>query len=393
MMVILPVLGASMLISSAENPGVVAFRRDFNFSREFVLRTAPKLMGMLLAIPIAIITHSWWALLAGIFAGRLTSAVSSYIMHEHRPRPTLSASKELLSFSGWLFANNLLDFMRWRLSTFIVGKILGNRSVGLFSVSMDLSNLGTTELAAPINRAVFSKYALDKDNPGALARGFLVAAPAIWMLALPISAGIALAAPDFIVVLLGTGWLDGGPILRLMAIAGALHVMSANTAYVYWALGRSRTVASITLAGVAVLIPGTIFGGLRWGLHGVAYAYIAATAIMLPINYGLLMRLIGLRYIDFFARVWRTCAACAAMAIVVYTMSAAWQPTDSLIAVEQLSMIALVGGVVYIGVHWLLWVLTGKREGPEELVVDAWTAFAARFLPSRTLQSCDRRAP
>jgi hypothetical protein len=65
------------------------------------LRTAAKVAGAIVAIRAR--SHS--ALLGpvdGSLVARTVATIMSYVVHPHRPRPTLAARGELLGYSIWL---------------------------------------------------------------------------------------------------------------------------------------------------------------------------------------------------------------------------------------------------------------------------------------------------
>ena len=67
---VLLALAAVTAIDGFLNIGIVDFRRDFAFDREFRLYILPRLAGTVTAITIVIIFSSYWALVAGILVQR-----------------------------------------------------------------------------------------------------------------------------------------------------------------------------------------------------------------------------------------------------------------------------------------------------------------------------------
>ncbi|HUO79688.1 MAG TPA: oligosaccharide flippase family protein, partial [Steroidobacteraceae bacterium] len=155
---LLAVLALSTLVSAAENIGVVDFRRDFQLNKEFLLRSASRIGGFILGLTVAYLTRSYWGLVLGTFGARAAATGMSYVLHPYRPRLSLAAAKELLGFSVWLLVTNLIAFMASRFADIFVGRVFGPRATGLYSVANEIAHLSTSELAAPINRAVFSMY-------------------------------------------------------------------------------------------------------------------------------------------------------------------------------------------------------------------------------------------
>lgn len=359
------VLGVSLLIGALENPGVIVFRRNMNFSKEFQLRTAAKVVGALVAISTALILRSYWALLLGTLASRTVATAMSYFVHPHRPRPTLSARSELLGFSMWLWLSNILTFVRTRIVELILGRIAGARDLGLFSVSNELSQLASTELAAPINRALFSAYAAKGDRPEEVGASYLRAVPAIWLITLPIVVGTYLTAPQIVALVLGAKWVDAVPLVRVLALASIVGLFSTGAIHVYWAINRARLETAVEVIWVTILLTLVLLLTPRRGVIGAAEAVLVANSVLIPITAFLLRRNAGVSIRETVRRCWRIVVACLAMVAAVTATSADWRPTATGEALRQLVLMAIVGATTYTVTVLAAWWGVGKPAGPE----------------------------
>jgi O-antigen/teichoic acid export membrane protein len=362
---LLTVMALSTFLGSLENIGTVDFRRHFAFDREFVLRSGPKLVSFLIALTIAISLHSYWALVIGTLASRLTGTMMSFAMHPFRPRFSLKASAELLSFSIWLLASNVLEFARTRFADLFVGRAFGPRATGLYSVANEIAHLSTSELAAPINRAAFSMYAKNAMNPAAIRDGFLSVASVIWLVALPMAAGTVAVSREIVAILLGPQWSDASGILSLLAVGGGLSVMMANTHYVYWALGRSRIVTALAAFGLIAMVTLALVLSHFLGLPGVAIGYVLAAGLTIPVNYYLLWKTVGIPFSALWRLVWRSCLAALMMWLTLMTVFTASSVTTASAAIAPLLLKMLTGTVLYAGYLWAIWTMCGKPDGAE----------------------------
>ena len=359
------VLGMSLFIGSLENPGIVIFRREMQFSKEFALRLITKLSGMIVAVTAAILLRSYWALLLGTICGRAAGTAASYVMHNHRPGFTLSRRAELMNFSAWLFVGNLLTFLRTRVVELALGRIAGPKQLGIFAVSNEISQLASTEFAAPINRALFSDYARKSDRPVEIASAYLRAAPLIWMIAIPAALGTGLVADQVVMLLLGNKWGDAVPVLKMLAFAGALGLLSTNALHVYWAIGRAALEAIVEGIAAVTLLVSIWFLVPAVGIIGAAWAVLGTNAVLAALNAVLLNRFAGVQYSQTFRRTWRTVAACAVMVLTVDSVTSSWTPTSSGNALAQAGVIAGFGAAVYAVSLAILWKVSGTPVGPE----------------------------
>jgi len=96
------------------NPRLAIFERNLEFRPLFLLNLAGKIAGFVVAISIAFIFRSYWALVFGQIASEVARAIASYILLRYRPRLSLSHYKELISFSIWLTLGQAVQAVNWR---------------------------------------------------------------------------------------------------------------------------------------------------------------------------------------------------------------------------------------------------------------------------------------
>jgi O-antigen/teichoic acid export membrane protein len=380
---VLVVLGATSLISSLENIGTVYFRREFAFHKESLIRAASKLVGFCVTVVIAAQYRSYWALVAGFSSIRCTTVAASYIFQPFRPRPSLRRARELFGFSSWLLLGNAIEYCREKFADLYLGRVYGTSANGLFAVAGEISIVPITEIASPINRAAYSKYAEDVRAGRSLGPSYVRIASLIWMISLPMAAGTVAVAPEVIALLLGPRWQDAQVVLRWLAIGTAFTVMTSNTHYVYWALGYSRTVAALGMVGAAIIVPTTVICSHFAGYAGVAFAFALASALLVPINFTVLRRLAGISITQLAHRVWRVALGTIVMSIV---LRAAFPQSGQVAGTTALFLLAQkvgLGAITYVVAVWSTWQLTGAADGPEQAVEDFFRQAVARWRDGR----------
>jgi O-antigen/teichoic acid export membrane protein len=363
-MAIIFAMAFNSVLGAAENIWMAEFRRQMRFEAEFKLRFSGKLAGFVVATTWAAFTRSYWALVAGVTASRLASTLASYYLHRSRPQWDLSKRTDLLRFSAWLLFGNLTEVLRSRFADIWVGRVLGSRSVGFYSMASELSALATTELAAPINRVTFTMYSRQANDIPALRESYLRVSGLIWAVGLPAAVGVGVCAPWIVTILLGAQWGDAVPVLQILAAAGIIAIMAANTQYVYWALGRSRFVASLSFCSTLVFALFTLLLGHRLGLLGVATAQVVASAVVLLINFTTLFRTLSLSFVEVARRNYRVLLSAAVMGIVLTMIGHELTAIKPPLALQLATMI-VSGASAYVIALALTWLLTGRPTGPE----------------------------
>lgn len=358
------VIALASLLQGFENIGLVDFRKHLDFDKEFIYQLLIKLFSFCVTVTLAYMLRTYWALVIGTVSSRAAAVFLSYIMHPYRPRLTLASLRKIFGFSKWLFMNNLLYFLRFRSPDFIVGKISGSSGLGLFTISYEISNLPTTELIAPINRALlpgFSKISDDQENSR---RAFVKAASVLALISLPAGFGIASIAELLVPVLLGEKWNATIPLIKVLAIFGSLVAVQSPIGTVLLALGNPRLVSTLAAANAVILIPTTILLSIRDGLAGTAFALLLVSLTFLPVYYGVAARQLGLSIRDISKIFARPTIATLIMYFIVSTYVGTIPP--SLI---NMLLAALAGAVIFSLSMGFLWYASSRPEDSAEAYV------------------------
>lgn len=292
------VIAAANMIYGFLNVGVVDFRKNLEFDREFRFLVSVKIIGFFVTVGLAYALRSFWALVIGIATTKIAGVILSYVLHPYRPRLSLRALGKLFNFSKWMFLNNVSILTRLRGPDFVIGKLAGTSGLGVFSLAFEISNLPTSELVAPINRALlpgFSKISADRRRAS---KAFVRVTAVIALLSLPIAFGIASTAELIGIVILGEKWLAAVSLIKVLAIFGAVTAILSPIASAIIAFGKPRIVAILSLCNAATLLPSLIFLMHSMGLNGAAIAILANSLFYLPIYFIVASRFMEILFRD-----------------------------------------------------------------------------------------------
>ena len=358
-------LHAAFLLLVLKTSAFVYFRKDLDFRKDFVLMISKKLVGFLVTIPLAFYLKSYWALVIGIVVGNVGGTLLTYYAHPYRPRPSLLAAREMINFSKWLVLNNAVSFLRKRSPDFIVGRLAGPAELGLFTVSLEISTLPTTELTAPINRAVFPGYSKLAGDLPALKKSYLDVLAIIAIFALPIGLGISAVSTPLVDLVLGDQWRASAPLIVILAVYGALSAVQTNTGSVFNAIGKPQLITLVGTLNIALLLPLSIGLALRQGTVGVAIAYALTSAVIAPVTFFFIARELQVSLRDFLTVFWRPLVASVTMYAVVRALMTELQLDSMSSSAAALATLVPAGIVVYSGVVLALWSITRSADAVE----------------------------
>ena len=364
---ILYVMAATFVLQGFSNIGTVKFRREMRFDREFKFLLSKRMSTLLVTIPLAIYMRNYWALVIGQLAGALLSVVMSYVVSSYRPRLSLAARGEMFHGSKWLMINNLIQFLLNRAPTFVIARISGAQSVGIYGISAEISMLPSNEMVAPINRAAFPGYAKAAHDMDKLRDSFLKVIASIALIALPAGIGIVSVAELLVPAALGWKWLDAIPIIQILAIYGVIKALQTNISYIYLVLGKTRRITMImsiqALIQISALVPAVYY----YGTLGAAWSSLGTAILLIPLNQYLVAQCLNLSATRFCRELIRPLtASLVMMAVVVAIKSQLVLRHETLDYVLALLLCAASGALVYVTAMYLLWRIAGRPEGAEE---------------------------
>ncbi|MBX3590900.1 MAG: lipopolysaccharide biosynthesis protein [Burkholderiaceae bacterium] len=364
-------LALGPLITGFQNIGIVAFRKDLRFRYEFYFQVSRKLVGFVITIALAFWYRSYWALIAGTLATQLFSTVVSYWAHPFRPKLTLSERDSLMGFSKWLLFNNIVGYLKNRSSDFVIGRLNGPAGLGLYNVSYELANLPTTELSAPINRALLPGFARLSEDPEELRRIYGSSMSVLALLAVPAAAGIFALAHLIVPVALGAKWMAAIPVLQILAFNGALLMLHSSIAALMIGTGRAKEVTGCNAAFVVILLAAMLALAPSYGVEGAAMACLITAVVSTPIYLAVLRSRLALPVRLFLDALVRPVLASAAMCGMLWLVL----PADGTALHAFAATAWLLGGValgfvVYVAAVVSMWSIAGRPASAERLVID-----------------------
>ncbi len=376
-------LGLSVFLSGLTNPRRIMYQRDLIFWQEFVLAVSQKLTGFIAAVAIAILYHSYWALVIGTLVTQATNVAVSYLVLPFRPKVCFRHMREFFSFSAWLTAGQIVNTLNWRFDYLLVGKMLGNTALGYYSVGSNLAMMPTREATMPLTQTIYPGFASIKDDPARLAAAYQRAQALLTAVALPAGIGVAVVADPLVRLALGEKWAPVIFIIQALASVFALQTLGSLVQPLGMARGETRLLfvrdTQMLLVRVPIMIAGLLVAGLPGVVVGRVFTGLASAAV----NMVLVRRLIDLpvrRQVQANLRALVSVAVMAAGVALANDQLA--HTADRPMLALQLATLVALGGFLYCAATFLLWELTGRPQGPETEVQRILGKVLAKLRPA-----------
>jgi O-antigen/teichoic acid export membrane protein len=220
---------------------------------------------------------AWRDVLVGTSWAVLSLAVSGY---RFRGRLSRDAWQRLMDFSKPLFVSRTLEIALERLDAVAVGALLGNRAAGLYHWSRSLTEIGSMA-TRPLERVSLNLFSRLQDDPRRMARAYELV-QSFLLRALLLGSVVLLVYPQQVVrLVLGEEWLDVAPLLRWLAVYGAVMPLLNNVKVLFYGRGEVRAMVRIRAAQTLVFAAGVLLACWQESLEGVAAALLLSNVFAL----------------------------------------------------------------------------------------------------------------
>ncbi len=362
---VMQVLALRAVIVGFENVGVIAFRKELDFAKDFRFSIYRRLGTVAVTLLFAAIMRNYWALVVGMVVGPLIGVVLSYGMHPFRPRLSLRATRDVWSFSIWIIGKDIGYFFHQRIDTFAVASFSGATVAGGYYIANDLSMQVAQNVAMPLGRALLPGYAKIAHDREQIARLYLNSLAIVAVITLPLGFGMAEVAENLVAVLLGAKWTMVAPLLQVLGLFAVALSLSGPSGPLLIAIGRVRTVAGLQWFEILCLAPLLLAAGYYGTTMDIALARAAFSFVLLLLILVIAGRTLALRFMDFARVLWRPCLGVAVMSAPVLLLREVAFSSPLLGLAVQVG----AGAVAYTGAVLFLWLVSGRPEGPESYVL------------------------
>jgi len=365
---VLQLLALATLVGAFENTATVDFRKNLQFDREFRLMVYPKVIGFVVTVALAVAWRDYWALAVGMVVTRLIAVITGYVMRPYRPVPCLEHWAEIFRFSKWLMANSILRYGYNNSESMVLGKLMGSAAVGAYAIANEIAMMVSSELVAPIQRAILPGYAKLARSENGLRDAYLAVLGVTNVVGLPVSAGIALTADLFVPLLLGDKWAQTIPLIQILSVAVVLRLGLANSGTVYVVSGKPWLTTLLSVISLAGGVPLIMWGVMSAGAVGAAVGATGMIGLFAACNAYVISRLLALERGAILAAIIRPLLASVAMVIAVVAardaiVFAGLGVSAALLA--ELVCTIVIGAGVYAGTLLALWHARGYPAGAE----------------------------
>ncbi len=306
---LLRVQSVVLLIQPFSTIQATQLQKQLRFKELSIRNVVAALMGMIVAIIMAILGYGVWSLVASALVSAFVSVLLLWKMSTWRPTREFSfqSLKVLFSFGGLMLVSSLVETIYTHLQNLIIGKLYSAKDLGYYTQAKKLDEVPANSLSAVVNEVSFPVFAELQDDKEKLVAGVRKNVKAITYINIPMMVLLMIIAAPLIRLLYGPQWDTSVPYFQILCISSMIYTLNTLNTNVIKSLGRSGIYLAVQLIKRLIGI-GLIFWSIRYGIYGllwsvtsVGYICFIINAIVNGrlINYGLFKQIkdIGLCYL------------------------------------------------------------------------------------------------
>ncbi len=271
------VISLALLLKTLASTSLALLRRQLRFDVLARIEVISYAAGYgLLGIPLALAGAGVWALAAPLLTQPLLALAMAYASARHRLRPCLRwrPCRGLLGYGSQLSLTGFAEYLFFFAEPCSVGRSWGGAVLGIYNRAAMVANLPGTQLSTALMKVLFPAFSRVQADPARLASGYLQGLAAMNLVALPIAAGIAPAARDLVLTVLGNQYLGAVPLVQILVFALPLGMAAGVASALTNARGEMRDRLGQQV-GLCALMWAAVWLAVPRGVRAVALASLA----------------------------------------------------------------------------------------------------------------------
>jgi len=267
-------VSVSIFLSSASVIHLALLKRAMMFSAVAKNDIAAKAVSVLVSILFGWAGWGYWALVMGVCAQPLSTAIGAWALCQWAPgRPrSASGTGTMLKFAMYTYGRFSVNYFARNADNVLVGWRFGAPSLGFYKKAYDLFSLSAAQLVASTSVVAVSALSRVKDDSERYRRYLLGAIAVMAFLGMGIAGDLTLTGKDLIRVLLGPNWGEAGQIFTFFAPGIGIMLVYGTHGWIHLSIGRADRwfrwgIVEWTVTILLFLV------ALPWGPQGIAVAW------------------------------------------------------------------------------------------------------------------------
>lgn len=261
------------------------FYRNMDFLRQRMLLAIDPVVGLGVAVVLALAGAGYWSFAVGLFAGAWGAALVALAQSPYRVRFRYDRGtlRQYFQFSWPLFVASGSGVVIAQTAVLTLQHAVGLAAVGAVALAYSLTSF-TERVDQLVTETLYPAICAVRDRLDLLEESFVKSNRLGLMWAVPFGCGLGLFAHDLVSFVIGEKWRLAADLLAVTGFNAALAQVAFNWDAYMRALDRTRPMATAALAAAIVFVALGVPLIISHGLDGLLIAIAAQSAVHLVVR-------------------------------------------------------------------------------------------------------------
>lgn len=224
-------------------------------------------------------------LVLGAAARTVVFVVSARRVARIRAHFRLAELRRFLRYGVWQSADGVLNYIGNTLATIATGRFVSTAALGGFNLAFTLGVSLAGRVSPILTRVLFPYFAIIQDDKTRVRDAYLKMLTLVGILNIPALVCVSLVADDAMTVVYGEKWAPFGPVLAVLALAGALRSLGYPVGSLLAGTDNLRLGVFLNVGRTIVNVPLILGMTLVWGVDGAAWSMVVMAAVSYVLGY------------------------------------------------------------------------------------------------------------
>jgi O-antigen/teichoic acid export membrane protein len=377
---ILQVLAIGCVLEGIAATPDALLQREMRFREIMVADNSSYCLAMgCVGVGLALMGYGVWSLVAAHLTLKAARAalVVRFVCPMPRGRWSAVEGYRLVRLGFGFSLGRILNFFSLQGDNFVVGRLLGVESLGMYNRAYQLMTLPAMYVGQVFERVMFPSMARKQQSRERLVREFLLTLEAITLVALPAGVVMFFLAREIVLVGFGERWSAAIPVVSILSFGVFFRTSYKCSDTVVRSVGAVYHYAARQALYTVLVVVGSLLGAYSAGLVGVAVGVVGAVAINYLSMTRLSSKMIGIPLSDI---AYAHYSGCVVAGGVGFGLSLVLPKLRA--AADQPLVVLLAGGCMA-AVCWLVGLLVARQVFNSGVLVKA-----TEYLQQTRLQRC-----
>ncbi|MBI9070465.1 MAG: MOP flippase family protein [Melioribacteraceae bacterium] len=351
---ILSVLAMNFVISSFSNGHQALLERKFLFDKTAKIEIIASIFGACVGISMAILKYGVWSLVFQTLTVTIVNTFLLWVNSSLKPKFMFSIDevKKVAKFSINLSGFNIVNYFVRNADYFLISRFLGMEALGIYSYAYRIMLYPIQNITQIISRVMFPVYSKIKNDNKKFREMFTVVANSIALITFPMMLGL-MAIADYVPIVIGEKWTPIVNVLLILSPLGLVQSIYTTSGAIFQAKGKTDVWFKWGIFTALIFITGFSIG-LKWGIIGVASAYLICNILVLYHGFKIPFKYIDYKITDFLKSFAGTFFTSITMYVIVYSSKVFVFQKLNLNNVISLVSLFAIGTISYIALSLLM---------------------------------------